>query len=375
MATFGTKTTDLLALRDWLQSLGVTHVAMEATGVYWKPVYYMLEDGLQVLLVNPREVQQVPGRKTDSSDAAWIAQLLECGLLRGSFIPPREIRELRDLTRYRKALTGERTSEVLRLHAVLQDAGIKLSSVATNILGVSGRAMIELLVSGQNDPEILAELARGQLRKKVPLLKKALEGHFRSHHGFLITEMLQHIDELEERLEAVGQQIEKHLVPFAEDRARLMSIPGIQERVSASTLAEIGVNMAVFPSADHLSSWAGLCPGNRQSGGKRKVQHVRKGDRYLKAALVEAAWAAVKKKDNYLAAQYHRIVPRRGKKRAIVAVAHSMLVIAYHLLKEKKVYSDLGPDYFLQLNREAIEKRCVRQLRQLGYDVTLAPAA
>lgn len=373
--TFGTKTADLLRLRDWLHSLGVTHAAMEATGVFWKPVYFILETDMTVLLVNPRDVQQVPGRKTDANDAIWIAQLLQCGLLRGSFVPPQEIRDLRDLTRYHKALVQERTAEIQRLHAVLQDAGIKLSSVVSDIQGMSCQAILAKLVEGIRDPEVLAELACGKLRKKKPLLKQALEGRFREHHAYLVQQMVSRIDALEEQLGELAQRIDEKMQPFTRERERLQTIPGVKKGVSATMIAEMGVKMEVFPSAAHLASWAGLCPGNRQSGGRRKVQHVRKGNRYLKQQLTQSAWAAVREGDNYLAAQYHRIVPRRGKKRAIMAVAHSIAVIAYHMLKEGKDYSDLGADYFLKLNQDAITKRCLRQLHEVGWEVTLTRVA
>lgn len=372
---FGSTTEELLALQDWLSALGVTHVAMESTGEFWRPIYYVLEDAFTVLLVNAQHVKHVPGHKTDAHDCVWLARLLECGLLKGSFVPPQPIRDLRDLTRYRKVLTQQRTGEVQRLHGMLQKAGIKLSSAASDILGVSGRAMLEALVEGQADPVALAELARGRLRAKLGLLKQALTGFFRPHHATLVSEMLAHIDYLEEALGRVSQQIEEEIRPFAESKRRLMTIPGWQDRTAEAVLAEIGVDMQAFPSDQHLGSWSGLCPGNRRSAGKRQPEKIRKGDRWLRAALVQAAWAAVGENKSYLSAQYHRLVARRGKKKAIVAVAHSMLVIAYHLLAKQVDYHDLGPDFFLRRNRQAIQRRCVRQLNRMGYKVTLQEAA
>ena len=371
VAKFGTTTEDLLALRDWLNSLAVTHVAMESTGEYWRPVYYLLEDGFTVLLVNAQHVKHVPGHKTDAHDCIWLARLLECGLLKGSFVPPQPIRDLRDLTRYRKVLTHQRTEEAQRLHGMLQKAGIKLSSAATDILGVSGRAMLDALVRGTTDPDTLAELARGRLRAKLGLLKKALLGFFRPHHAVVVSEMLAHIDYLEEALERITQQIREQIRPFAEQKQRLMTIPGCKDRTAEAVLAEIGADMSAFPSHQHIASWAGLCPGNRRSAGKRQPERIRKGNRWLRAALVQSAWAAIREDDSYLSAQYHRLVAHRGKKKAVVAVAHSMLVIAYHLLRDGVDYCDLGPDFFLKRNREAIQRRCVGQLQRLGYEVRL----
>jgi transposase len=375
LATFRTHTADLLALRDWLKAHGTTHVAMESTGVYWKPLYYVLEDDFEVLLVNAQHIKHVPGKKTDTEDACWIAQLLECGLLKGSFVPPPPIRSLRDLTRYRKVLTQERGREVQRLHAVLQDAGIKLSSVATDIMGVSGRAIMEALVEGRTDAEALAELARGRLRSKLPQLRQVLVGRFTGHHAFLVGEILAHLDYLEEALGRLCQQIEEEMRPFAEEQRRLMTIPGVQTKTAQVMVAEFGVDMSKFPTRKHLGSWSSLCPGQYQSAGRRQAERTRPGNGWLRSALVEAAWAAVRSDDNYLAAQYHRLVPRRGKRRAIVAVAHSMVEIAHTLLAQKVDYTDLGPDYFLQLNRKTIQRRCVHQLEKLGYRVTLTQEA
>ena len=375
LATFGTKTADLLGLRDWLEQWQVTHVAMESTGEYWKPVYYMLEDRFQVLLVNAAHIKNVPGRKTDAKDGAWIAQLLECGLLRGSFVPPPAIRELRDLTRYRKRLVEQRTEEVLRLHGVLQRAGIKLSSVASNILGVSGRAMLEALVEGKQDATAMAELARGSLRGKMPLLRKALEGHFTAHHRVMISQMLGHIDYLEEAITTLSREVDERLKPFRRQHSLLKTIPGFQDRTADTVISEIGVDMSRFPSEGHLSSLMGVCPGNNRSAGKRKPEKIRRGGRWLKPALTEAAWAAVRQNDSYLSAQYHLLVPHKGKKKAIVAVCHSMLIAAYHMLQNDVPYHDLGPDFFIRRNKEAIQRRCLRQLHELGFEVELKKVA
>lgn len=375
VATFGTKTAELLALLDWLRQWQVTQVAMESTGEYWKPVYYTLEEEFQVLLVNAAHIKNVPGRKTDAQDGAWIAQLLECGLLRGSFVPPPPIRNLRDLTRYRKRLVEQRTEEVLRLHGVLQRAGIKLSSVASNIMGVSGRAMLEALVEGKQDAVAMSELARGSLRGKIPLLKKALEGHFTAHHGMMVSHMLGHIDYLEETIAALSQEVDQLLQPFQRQHELLKTIPGFQARTADVAIAEIGVDMNQFPADGNLASLMGLCPGNNRSAGKRKPEKIRRGGRWLKPALTEAAWAAVRQNDSYLSAQYHRLVPHKGKKKAIIAVCHSMLIAAYHMLKNNVPYQDLGPDFFTKRNREAIQRRCLRQLHELGFEVELRTAA
>ena len=305
--TFGTTTPDLLTLRDWLLAQGVTHVAMESTGVYWKPVYYVLEEAVTVLLVNAAHVKNVPVRKTDVQDSAWLAQLLECGLLRGSFVPPPAIRELRDLTLYRKTQIQERALEANRLHKVLEDAGIKLATVASDVLGVSGRAMLAALVEGTTDPLVLADLARGKLRKKLPALRRALTGRFRTHHAFLAGQILAHLDYLEESIAALSQEIEMHLHPFARAAERLQTIPGVEQRTAEVLVAEIGVDMARFPTAGHLASWAGLCPWNNESAGKRKRGTTRKGCKWLRIALIEAALAATRKKGCALGARYRQI--------------------------------------------------------------------
>ena len=375
-AEFETMTPDLLALRDWLKGLGVTHVAMEATGVYWKPVYYLLEDDFELLLVNASHVKNVPGRKTDVADAQWLCQLLEHGLLRGSFVPPKPIRELRDLTRYRKSLVWERQREANRLQKLLEDANIKLASVATRVLGASGRAMLAELCEGRNDPEAL-ELARGKLRRKLPELRKALTGRFSSHHALLVSHLLSHIDYLDETIDALSAEIEERLRPFGREVELLTTIPGVAQRTAEVILAELGADMARFPDHRHVASWAAICPGNEESAGKRKTGKTRKGDSWLRTALIEAAnSAAGRTRDTYLNAQYVRIKRRRGHSKAIVAVAHSILVSAYYILRDAQPYEDLGGDYFLRRETpERLTRHLVRQLERLGQSVTLKPLA
>ena len=372
--TFGATTPDLLTLRDWLAAHRVTHVAMESTGVYWKPVSSALEEGFTLLLVNAAHLAQVPGRKTDVADCAWIAQLLECGLLRGSFVPPPPIRELRDLTRYRKALIQDRTREANRLHKVLEDAGVKLATVASDILGVSGRAMLTALVEGTNDPTVLAELARGKLRQKLPALRHALTGRFRGHHAFLVSQLLAHLDYLDETIGTLSEQIEAHLAPFAAAAARVATIPGVKQRSVENLLAEIGVDMARFPTPGHLVSWAGVCPGNNASAGKRRRGRTRKGDRWLKITLIEAALAAIRVKGSALGARYRRICRHRGHKIAIVAVARAILEIVWHLLAQGTTYHELGADYIDRRDKQQSTRRYVRLLEKLGHRVTREPA-
>ena len=372
--TFSTTTQDLLALRDWLEAHEVSEVAMESTGVYWKPVYYMLEERVQCRLVNAAHLKHVPGRKTDVKDCVWIAQVLEHGLLRGSFVPPAPIRELRDLTRYRKALIQERTREANRLHKVLQDAGIKLASVASDILGTSGRAMLDALVEGTTDPEILADLARGRLRAKLPALRQALVGRFRPHHAFLGAQLLAHLDYLEEMVETLSAEIARVLAPFTEVLERLDTIPGINRRTAEVLIAELGVDMHVFPSPAHLASWAGLCPGNNESAGKHRSGKARKGNHWLRMALVEAALASVRTTNCALAARYRRI-RHRGHKKAVIAVAHALLVTVYHVIGHQTRYRELGADYFDRRHGQRTKDRAVRALEHLGYRVTIERAA
>jgi len=371
--TFRTMTSDLLVLHDWLLAHGVTHVAMESTGVYWKPIFNLLEGSFEVLLVNASHIKVVPGKKTDIKDCEWIADLLAHGLLKGSFIPPQPIRDLRDLTRYRKSLSDERTREINRLQKLLETANIKLSSVATDVMGVSGKAMLEAILSGSTDPAVLADLAKGRLRNKLSLLKEALQGRFRSHHRFLMGQILSHLDFLDEAIEEMSKEVEKRLAPFFQEIELLKTIPGVKQRMAEVILAEIGVDMSHFPTHRHLASWAGLCPGNNESAGKRKSGKTRKGDRWLKRGLTESSWAVSRAKETYLSALYHRIVRRRGKRKATVAVAHAITVIAYHILKHKVPYKELGADYFDRLNVSYVKHHFTKRLEALGYKVTLEP--
>jgi transposase len=372
--TFGTTAAHLLTLRDWLAAHGVTAVAMESTGVYWKPVFYVLEETFTCVLANAVQIAHVPGRKTDVQDCRWIAQLLEHGLIRSSFVPPLPIRELRDLTRYRKALIEDRTREVNRLHKVLEDAGIKLASVAANIVGKSGLAMLHALAAGTTDPGVLADLARGALRKKLPALRQALLGRFRTHHARLVAQMLAHLEYLDDAIARLNTEVDEALRPFVEALERLDSIPGVSRRTAEVLLAETGGDMRVFPTAAHLASWAGLCPGQHESAGKRRSGKTRKGNRWLRATLVEAAWAATRT-DTALAARYRRVMHRCGHKKAVIAVAHAMLVIAYHVLAEQTSYRELGRDYYDRRYAERARRRAVRTLEDQGYRVVLERVA
>lgn len=375
--SFGTMTRDLRALADYLESLGVTHVALEATGVLWKPVWNILEGRFTLLLVNPRHLKKVPGRKTDVKDAEWIAQLLQCGLLRGSFVPPRPVRQLRDLTRHRAQLANERTRVANRIHKMLEDANIKLGAVASDILGKSGREMLQSLLAGEQNPEKLAELARGRLREKIPQLRLALEGYFTEHHQFMLGRLLAHLNYLENQLERFSQRIAHRLDELLPQEAqqRLKAIPGVDKTTIENVIAEIGVDMTVFPDEHHLSSWTGICPGNEESAGRRLRSRAGKGNRWLRRALAESAWAASHTKDTYLAAQYRRLAPRRGKNRALLAVGHSIQTIIYHMLKYNLEYHELGKDYFDRLEPERLRRYLVNRLQRLGYDVTLSPTA
>jgi transposase len=373
--SFGTMTRHLRALADYLESFGVTHVALESTGVLWKPVWNVLESRFTLLLVNPRQLKKVPGRKTDVSDADWIAQLLQHGLLKGSFVPPRALRDFRDLTRQRAQLVSEATRVVNRIHKLLQDTNVKLSAVASDILGKSGRAMLQALLHGKTDPERMADLAQRRLRAKIPQLRLALEGRVTEHHRFVLGSLLAHLDFLEIETaklnEAIGHR-EAELLS-REDAARLDAIPGVNTRTIQNVIAEIGADMSVYPDEHHLSSWAGMCPGNEESAGKRRRSSTRGGNRWLRRALTEAAWAASHTRDSYLTAQYRRLAPRRGKKRALMAVGHSILVIIYHLLKDKREYNDLGRDYFDRLDPERLQRYLVKRLEALGHEVILRP--
>jgi len=375
--TFETFTDDLVKLREWLIESGVTEVAMEATGVYWKPVWHALEGhGFEVLLVNPAHIKNVPGRKTDVNDATWIATLLECGLLRASFVPPVEIRELREITRYRRRLVEERSREVQRLQKLLEDAGVKLSSVASDTLGVTGRAMLEALIAGERDPALLAGLVKGRLKVKSELLARSVPGRFNNFHATMARELLDHIDYLDIAVTRLDDHVEVLMVSFVDARDRLDTIPGIGKRCAEIVIAEIGVDMNRFPTPGHLASWAGLCPGNNESAGKHKSTTTRSGNPWLTSALVEAAWAAIRTKDCYLAVRFQRIRKRRGEQRALIAVAHTLLIICWHLLAEETVYQELGADYLAGKDRpERRRKHLVAQLEKLGYDVELAPVA
>ncbi|HET8646224.1 MAG TPA: IS110 family transposase, partial [Vicinamibacteria bacterium] len=368
--TFGTTTEELRDLAGWLAAAECTHVAMESTGVYWHPVWDALEERVALLLVNARHVKAVPGRKTDVKDCEWLADLLRHGLLRGSAVPDRQRRELRELTRYRAALVRERAAHVNRLQKTLEGAGLKLASVASDVLGVSARAILAELAAGHDDPAALAELAKGRLRAKLPELRRALDGRFGAHHRFLVPEILGHIDDLDERLGRLDAEVAERLGPFEATVARLDAIPGVGRRAAEIILAELGRDLGHFPSVRHCASWAGLCPGSHESAGKRKGGKTRKGNSYLRATLIECALAAARKRESYLAAQYHRLVRRLGKKKAAVAVAHSLLVIIYHLLTSGAEYADLGGDYFARLDRDALERRHVRGLERLGFTVS-----
>jgi transposase len=375
LAEFSTTVRGLVALRDWLEAHRVTSVAMEATGVYWQPVWHLLEDAFELTLCNARHVKQVPGRKTDVSDAAWLCQLMEAGLLRGSFVPPKPQRALRTLTRYRKTQIAERQREANRLHKALEDTGIKLDCVASNILGASGRAMLDALVAGTTDPAALAELAQGKLRRKLPALREALEGRFEPHHALVIGAILAHLDFLDEHIDRLSDAIEEQLGPFAAGVPLAATIPGVAERTAQVMVAEIGTDMSRFPTAGHLASWAGRCPGNHESAGKRRSGRPRKGSKWLTIALQEAALAATRTKGSYLQAQYQRLRPRIGHGRALGAVQHSILVAYWHMFTTGETYRDLGGDYYRRRDPERQIRRLVDQLERLGQDVTLEPAA
>src|SRR4051812_1057723 len=364
--TFGTLTDELLGLRDWLTETGCTHVAMESTGVYWKPIWNLLEGSFDLLLANAQHIKAVPGRKTDVRDCEWIADLLRHGLLRASFVPNREQRETRELTRYRQALVRERSREVQRVQKTLEGANIKLGSVASDILGQSGREILTRLVGGSTDTVALADLAQGRLRKKIPELERALVGQFGPHQRFLVARQLAHLDELDGLIAEVSAQIAERLRPFEDAIARLDGIPGVGRTTAEVLVAEIGTDMTRFPTDAHLASWAALCPGNHESAGKHLSGKTRKGNRALRTALTEAAQAAGRTRDTYLSAQYHRLAPRRGKKKATVAVAHSILIISYHLLKEGTSYQDLGGDFFDRRDKDALERRLISRLEALG---------
>ena len=407
--TFGTMTLDLLELHDWLYEWELTHVSMESTGDYWKPVFNILEDSFEVWLVNAQHVKHVSGRKTDVKDSEWLAELMLHGMLKPSFIPPPPQRALRELTRYRTRLVQERARVINRVQKLLEGANIKLSSVATDIMGVSARAMLTEIVAGQTDAELMADLARGRMRSKIPELEKALTGLVQPHHRFVLAQQLEHIDFLDEKVEAISLRIEQQLesmswpdepaepdagegteeeAPVADASelpltwnaavALLDTIPGVNRRIAEVMLAEMGLDMSRFPTSDHLASWAGLSPGNHQSGGKRYSGRTTKGNKFLSSNMVQGAWSAARTKDTFLKARYHRLAARRGKKRAIVAVAHSMLVSAWHMLTYQQPYQELGGDYFDERKKESKVSYLVRRLEKLtggSVSIELQPAA
>lgn len=373
--TFGTTTRELLKLLGWLQGHEITHAAMESTGPYWKPVWHVLEGEISLVLANAQEVRNVPGRKTDVIDATWIADLLAHGLIRGSFVPPQPIQELRDLTRTRTQLVRERSQHVQRLQKVLEDANVKLANVVSDVLGVSGRSMIAAMISGESDPRRLAALGHGRLKASKAELAEALEGRVRDHHRFLLRLHLNQIDGLDGSVAMLDGRIEEILVPFADLARRLKTIPGIGDTTVSTLLAEIGTDMAAFPTAGHLVSWAGLSPRQDMSNGKRRSVRTRKG-KWAKTALIQAAWAATREKQpSYLKAKFHRVRSRRGAKKAIVAVAAAMLTAAFHIIRNGTEYQDLGPDYFERRDQRKHAFRLIQRLERMGYHVTLQSAA
>ncbi len=373
--TFGTTTGELLRLLDWLLAEGVEAAAMESTGVFWKPIWNILEGSIHLILVNARHIKNVPGRKTDVKDCDWIAQLLQHGLLRASFVPDRPQRELRDLTRHRSQLVAEQSRASSRVQKILEDANIKLASVATDVLGVSGRAMIRALIAGQDDPSQLAELARRRLRSKLPQLTEALRGRVTEHHRFMLEQLMDHLEYLDRQIARFDQRIEELMRPFQQAVHQMMTIPGVGRRTAQNVLAEIGTDMSRFPTDQHLASWAAMCPGNHQSAGKRQSGHTNHGNRWLRTALVQAAWAASHTKGTYLSSQYRRLAGRRGKKRAIVAVGHTMLVMMYHMLRDGVDYNELGQHYLDKLQPQRLTRYLVKRLESLGHTVTLSQAA
>lgn len=373
--SFSTMLPDLLHLREWLKEWGVTPVAMESTGSYWKPIFNVLEGHFEVIVVNAQHLKTVPGRKTDMKDAEWIADLLQHGLLRPSFVPPTWQREVRELTRYRTSLSEERARTVNRLQKTLEDTNIKLACVASDLMGKSARDMLAALLAGEEKSAVLAQLARGKMRAKREVLEQALQGHVAAHHRLLLTEQLALIDYLDEAIERISEEIAKRLRPFETQLRHLETIPGIKRRLAEVILSEIGPEMNRFPSAQHLASWAGMCPGNRESGDKRLSGKTRKGSPYLHSALVETAQAASRWKDCDLSAQFHRLLIRRGGKKAIIAGGHTLLVIVYHVLKDERDYQELGGNYFDEWDHQALQKRLVHRLEKLGYEVTLTPTA
>jgi transposase len=373
MRTFGTTTRELIGLREWLLGNGCTHLAMESTGVYWKPVYTILEGALEIVVANAQHVKKVPGRKTDVKDAEWLADLLCHGLLRSSFVPPKPIRELRDLTRYRRKLVQSQAAERNRLLKLLESANIKLASVASDVFGVSGRLMLRALIEGKASPQEMAGLAKKQLRKKIPELELALEGRVEEHHRFLLKLQLDRLESVEKDLEVLQQRMQQKLEPYTAQLALLDEIPGVDWTLAAVIIAELGVDMSVFDNVSQLASWAGVCPGNNESAGKRKSSRIPKGNVYLKSALVEAAHSAAKAKGTYLRDKFYRLKARRGYKRAAVAIAHKILMAIYHMLSQQVSYNDLGDLYLDKLNKHHLTRNLTHRLERLGYTVTLTP--
>ncbi|MFZ3329129.1 MAG: IS110 family transposase [Candidatus Acidiferrales bacterium] len=371
---FGTMTRDLQTLSLWLEQLGVTHVAMESTGVYWKPVWNLLEGQFELLLVNAQHIKQAPGRKTDIRDCEWIADLLQHGLLRGSYVPKQEQRDLRDLTRYRVRLTEDKARLANRIQKVLEDANIKLASVATDVLGASGRSMLQAIAAGVDEPEKLAQMARKGLRKKLPQLRWALQGHIRERHRFLLRQLLDELRFTEDKISELEQRIQQCMRPYHRAITLWTSMPGIRLTTAWSMAAEIGTNPEQFPQGSNLASWAGMCPGNNESAGKRKSGRTRKGNRWLRRTLNQAAWAAARTKNTYFAARFHRLAAKPGSKRAIVAIGHKTLVLAHYWLQHDCPFRELGADYHRQLRAPTLSLTLVRRLQRLGFQVTLTPA-
>jgi transposase len=371
--TFSTMTGDLLKLKEWLKQCAVTNVAMESTGVYWKPIYNLLEDEFGVIIVNARHIKNVPGRKTDVRDAEWIADLLKHGLVKASFIPDRGQRELRELVRYRRGLIQDRSALVNQIQKVLEGANIKLSSVATNVMGVSGRAMLQAMIEGNENPEELAELAQGKLRDKHTDLVAALQGLMGTHQRMLLESLLRHLDFLDSEIARLDDEVSTRMKPFEDQIKRLDEIHGIGKRSSEEILAEIGTDMKRFPSAAHLASWAKICPGNNESAGKRKSGRTGHGNNWLRSVLVQVAWAASRTKKTYLSALYRRMAGRKGAKRAIIAVAHAILVTIYTMLTDNTSYRDLGANHFDQLNLQYVLKNAINRIERLGFRATIEP--
>lgn len=369
--TFGTFTSELKELGLWLNSLGVTHIAMESTGIYWKPVFNILEEDFEILLVNARHIKNVPGRKTDKKDSAWITKLLLSGLLKGSFVPSAQYRELRDLYRYKRKLIGMKVSERNRLHKQLEDANIKIASVLSDVFGVSGSLILEQLIQGEEDPLLLANLAKGQLRKKIPALQLALEGHLRDHHRFMLKTLCQSIKSIENTIREVETRIEHYLQSLSEEMALLETIPGVGRQTAGQILAEITPDMSAFPDHKHLASWAGIAPGSNESAGKKKSTKITHGNKHLKTALVEAAWAASHTKDTYLNRKFVSLVSRRGPKKALVAVGHKILIASYHILKTRQPYQEPDDTTFREKRKQAFIKKSLERLRELGVEIRL----